>query len=218
MDIKNMFKNGQNDGNITIKAKDNETIRAHSLFLKECSPFFKACLNFKRQKLNDSSERKILNLEEYNAKHIIIIINKFYNSDYKITITLIDDIFILTKLINYLQIMSIENFKKELKEIFLPLLNHNNWFNSLEKTYELDIYSYLRNTIKDFILDTVLGADKFFNNNILINIDKNTPAANYIFRIMLSKIGTLNTKLNKFNKFMVAKNGISTVNQTSFKS
>ncbi len=78
IDIKILFNDGDNNGNLLILCNDNIQIKCHSFILKTQSEFINTMFNFNNK---NGNKTKTLDLN-YPSIIVKIILNKMYDSQY----------------------------------------------------------------------------------------------------------------------------------------
>lgn len=182
--LKDLFKEGENDGDITLKCSDKVNVKCHSLIMRSQSDYFKGMFDFNK----DKKEFEMM----YGSKLVKLLINKMYNSAYPIGEQDVDEMIELTKMIDEFLIVDREELLKSLMFSFRMSLKKDNWLDILKKVYGLDCYKILVNELYYYFRDTVLIGDEFVKNDPLKNIELDTDLGRKLYKIVLQKLGHLN--------------------------
>lgn len=140
-----LFNNGDNDGDITIISEDNIVIKCHSYVTNTVTDLLL---------INKSCTFNI----KFPSKIIILVLNRLYNSNYKITrdsfkeasISLYNPILTdgiaiikILELLQYLGAKYVSDFVEYLCKTFESILNNDNWMFFLSATKKNPVLSGL---------------------------------------------------------------------------
>lgn len=194
--LKDLFKEGENDGDITLKCSDNVNVKCHSLILRSQSEYFKGLVDFHK----DKKEFEI----QYNSKLIKLLLNKMYNSAYPIGELELDEIIQMTKLIDEILIVDREDILKNLMFSFRMSIKKDNWLTTLKEIYGLDCYKQLTTQLLYYFRDTLLVGDDFVKDDPLQDVELDSDLGRELYKIVLGKVAYLNKQLG-YNKPYVKK-------------
>lgn len=197
--LRDLFKDGENDGDITLKCADQVTIKCHSLILKSQSDYFKGLIDFYKDK-GDKKEFMI----DYPSKIVRIMINKLYNSVYPIGELNVDDIIQLTKIVDEFLIIDREDIIKSLMFSFKLSITKDNWLTTLKEIYGFDCYKDLVIQLLTYFRDTILVGDEFLKDDPLKDIELDSKLGKHLYKVVLKKLAYLNKQLG-YNKPYVKK-------------
>lgn len=189
--LRSLFKEGENDGDITLKCADKISIKCHSLVLRTQSDYFKGMFDFNKEK----KEFEIL----YGSKLVKLLINKMYNSAYPIGEQDVDEMIELTKMIDEFLIVDREELLKSLMFSFRMSIKKDTWLDILKKVYGLDCYKILVTELLYYFRDTVLVGDEFVKDDPLKDMELDTDLGRKLYKIILQKLAHLNKQLG-YNK------------------
>lgn len=141
---KDLFNGGDNDGDITIFTKDNQSIKCHSLIMRTTTKYFESMKNF-----NESKKETTIN---HTSKIVKWIINNLYTSYFEYDNKFdVYEIISLLKLIDELQIkFDISNTTKHYEKLFIQQINKENFSELLQITENINIFSSLYSALMDF--------------------------------------------------------------------
>lgn len=147
--IKKLFNKGNNDGDFTILANDNDKgIKCHSFVLSLMIPEYMKTFN-----RFTNSETKCLNLD-YSSKIIMVMLSRFYGSKANLCEELTPyEIIEYVKLLNELLVVNRESIIDELVIIFSYQINEKNFYDLLLNIYNIDIYAKLLDRLKLYFSD-----------------------------------------------------------------
>lgn len=165
-----LFNDGVNTGDITIICTDGQLIHCHSFVLESECEFMKGYQHFTQEQQKLSNEIKTISLD-YSSNIITIVLNKMYSSEYQIPDISVDEIFLITKLMDEIIMTDIDSIMSELTSQFEKLLTKDNWFDLLcfvskdhfYCEFEIMILSFFSDTL---LLDDTFEIDNYFNNEI----------------------------------------------------
>lgn len=197
--LKDLFKEGENDGDIMLKCSDKIIVKCHSLIMRSQSDYFKGLFDFHK----DKKEFDI----GYSSKQVRILINKMYNSAYPIGELDVDETLELIKMVDEFLIYDREDIIKNLMFSFKSSLTKDNWLDILKKIYGIDCYKELVRHILYYFRDTILVGDDFVKNDPLQDIELDTDLGRVLYRIVLEKVAYLNKRLG-YNQPYVKKKSI----------
>jgi hypothetical protein len=189
--LKDLFKDGENDGDITLKCSDKVNVKCHSLIMKTQSDYFKGLFDFHK----DKKEFEMM----YSSKLVKLLINKMYNSAYPIGELEVDEMIELIKMIDEFLIVDREDLLKSLMFSFRMSIKKENWLDILKKVYGLDCYKTLVTELYLYFRDTILVGDGFVKDDPLKDIELDTDLGRKLYKIVLQKLAHLNKQLG-YNK------------------
>ena len=165
--LSDLFKDGLNkDGDVIFAVLNGVEIRCHSFILTTVTNL----------KITPKTENVIYRPDpDYPPGYIINVLNKLYNSAYKLKLENFDDseltgynaqvatcisIMKQIKLLDELKVLPKANFKSELGVIFGENIVQENWIFLLTKTVENDIYRDLTELIVKKAVKYIFSTDR----------------------------------------------------------
>lgn len=182
-DIKKLFDDGINNGNIIISAKDGKEIICHSFVIKNQTSF----QSFWSKESSGMRGSEKIKLEDYDSIVLIAVLNKMYNSEFMFNNLSPYAIISAIKLIDYIAMKHSDSVVIELCELFNEQITTKNWKNLLEMIYGNKIYEKLINRISYFILNGILEHD-IIDNDPFDGIDMNSDLGKFLTKLLRRKI------------------------------
>ena len=194
--LKDLFKEGENDGDITLKCIDKVNVKCHSLILRSQSDYFKGLFDFHKDKKEFDAH--------YSSKLIKLLLNKLYNSAFPIGELELDEIIQMTKLIDEFLIVDREDILKNLMFSFRMSIKKDNWLTTLKEIYGLGCYKELTTQLLYYFRDTILVGDDFLKDDPLQDVELDSDLGRDLYKVVLGKVAYLNKQLG-YNKPYVRK-------------
>lgn len=194
--LKDLFKDGENDGDVSLKCSDKVNVKCHSLIMRSQSDYFKGLFDFHK----DKKEFEIL----YSSKLVKLLLNKMYNSSYPIGELEIDEMLQLTKMIDEFLVIDREDVLKSLMFSFRMSIKKDNWLTVLKQIYGFDCYKELITQLLLYFRDTILVGDEFLKDDPLKDIELDTDLGRKLYKVILKKLAYLN-KQHGYNRPYVPK-------------
>lgn len=176
--LRTLYNNGQNEGNILIRAKDQD-FRCHSFVLESTSDYFKSCI--KQENFNGIIEI------DFPGTITNIVLNFLYSEKIIHADLSADEIIALYNLVSQLRCsLFVHNLTSYYLDQFPNLITEDNW---------LTLLRYIFNINKYFDLQTIILA--FYKNNILNDINTAT------LQLLLDSFSVLDNEI-KMSLFVIA--------------
>ena len=190
--ITTLFNNGNNDGEITIMASNDNTIKCHFFIIKYCTDY-----------PLDNLDGPTLNLDQFDEKIIKIIIGYMYNQNMNEIDLSLDDIVNVFQGLDKLKCKEFINvLKNNLAQIFLKELNQQSWIDYYQILYGNYMYNELNQVLlayyKTFILTTINNDDETINFTKALNKLNQEPLYD-LWCIAMSTLAVNNNKVSNDN-------------------
>lgn len=184
--IVELFKDGDNDGNIFIISCNEKRIRCHSFIIKKQAEFFRRFFSFSA---NTKTEKITTIKLAYDSNIILMLLNKMYNSNY-ISLHLTPyEIIQYIKLLDELQVdKHIYNSSKDIIDIFDKQLDESNWLEILHLIIGQHIYTDLMSRVENFFFKVVLDNDDLIENDPLQGVCFDSEIGKYLYKLVLKKL------------------------------
>ena len=183
--LRELYNDGQNDGDVKILCKDNLIIHCHTFVVTYASDTLK---QFLKVKPNNSI------YIEHNKKIVDIVFNFAYSEKIGDVDLDINEILSLFSLISYLRMNDfIFELKNYYARIFPDKLSIHNWLHVLKSIYGMEKYSDLLEVSIPYIKNIAI-VDKNVKN-ILDTNNLDSDIKTFLLDIILDKVINLNDKL-----------------------
>jgi len=201
--VTRLFNEGQNDGDVVLISSDKLLIKCHSYVIYNLSTFFKCCLDF-----NKINEKENIITMEYSEKILKIVINIIYNDKYFTQELEIDEILLILKLIDELQLnFNINKQIIRLEENFKQKVNQSNWLELLKKVNDFYIYKGIKKILLNFYSKDILDSceinsilDIFYDKSVNLELQKEL-LDNILLKLKELKVENLNLQKKIANNY-----------------
>jgi hypothetical protein len=208
--LRDLYKNGDNDGNVIIKTKDKE-LKCHEFVISNTSDFFKSSIN-------SDSYYNIIELDS-SFEIVNIIMNYLYSEKIVDKELSANDIINLYNLINQLRCKDfIIPLKNHYLKKFPELLNELNWMELLKCVFNVNKYADFQDEILLYYKSNILTQLEDLDLNTIIDNYKyvNEEIKTLLFTICLAKILSMNIEIknNIIDKNITTKQNLNTYLKT----
>ncbi|ARF09828.1 hypothetical protein Indivirus_3_77 [Indivirus ILV1] len=177
--LNTLFNNGNNDGEILIKANDS-ILNCHAFIIKYCTT--------NKLNINDNT----IDMSNYNKNQISYILRYMYNSKIEKQEMSNDDIINIFKLINELGCNDfITILKNDLTGMFLKNIKLDNWFKYFDMLYGDNNYKEINEKLLEYYNDDILNNNLINENSIDFLNEMRKVKNDAVYDLLISTIKSI---------------------------